>query len=87
MNLLTVKQVAEQLSCSRAFVYRLAKSDASFPKSMSIGMGEESQRGVRWVAEELKEWLLTRKQKEVKPNENGRDSQDVHKSTGEEVAA
>ncbi len=89
MNLLTVKQVAAKLSCAVSYVYRLQQKDITFPKPMSIGMGDAKSRGVRWIDQDVVEWLLTRKLKtsEVLKNEDGRIGEDVHKSTGEEVAA
>lgn len=89
MNLLTVKQVASKLSCAVSYVYKLQKTDKSFPKPLSIGMGSERSRGVRWVEQDVTDWLLTRKQTttEVLNNEDGRIGEDVHTGTGEEVAA
>jgi predicted DNA-binding transcriptional regulator AlpA len=87
MNLLTGKQIAEKLSCSKAYIYVLLKKDPTFPRPMTIGLGMDSPRGVRWVEEEITQWLLTRKNIEVNPNEDGRFSEDLHPSEGEEVPA
>ena len=87
MNLLTVKQVAAKLSCAPSYVYRLLDRDPTFPRSISIGLGEEKARGVRWVEADVTNWLLTRIQKKEVLDENGRVSSNVHPSTGEEVAA
>ncbi|NVN99280.1 MAG: AlpA family phage regulatory protein [Geobacteraceae bacterium] len=88
MNLLTVKQVAAKLACSVSYIYVLQKRDPTFPTTVSFGLGGDVPRGIRWLDSDINQWLLTKKQvNEVTPNENGRDSQDVHPSTGEEVAA
>lgn len=89
MNLLTAKQVAAKLSCSISYVYKLQNIDQTFPRSLSIGVGQIESRGTRWVDAEVIAWLLTRKPKttEVITHEDGRPSEDVHTGTGEEVAA
>jgi predicted DNA-binding transcriptional regulator AlpA len=90
MNLLTVKQVAEKLSCAVSNVYRIQSLDPTFPRPISIGLGSARARGVRWVDDELTSWLMVKvsnKTNEVHQNEDGRSGQNVHTSTREEVTA
>lgn len=90
MNLLTVKQVSDKLSCAQSYVWKMLKEDPTFPKPINIGMGKERARGTRWIDGAMTEWLLTKQQmknNEVHTNENGRTGKHVHQSTGEEIAA
>lgn len=90
MKLLTVKQVADKLSCVTSNVYRMQRLDPTFPKSIVIGMGSSRARGVRWVDSEIDDWLLVKmshKTSEVQTNEDRRDGLDVHSGAREEVAA
>jgi predicted DNA-binding transcriptional regulator AlpA len=92
MNLLTVKQVSEKLSCSTSYIWLLLKRDPAFPKPISIGGGEERARGTRWVDGAIHEWVQSKHttandNNEVLTNENGRPGAEVHSDPREEVAA
>lgn len=89
MNLLTVNQVAEKLSCAVSWVWQLSSRDPAFPEPFSIGMGDAGTRkGTRWVESEIDEWLLTRKQggtASVNGNANPTPSSDQHGEPGRKV--
>lgn len=92
MNLLTVKQVAEKLSCAVSHVWLMLKKDPTFPKPISIGMGGEHARGTRWVDGAISEWMLAKhslanKNQEVLTDEDRRSGTQIHTDTREEVAA
>jgi|LauGreDrversion4_2_1035121.scaffolds.fasta_scaffold29377_7 predicted DNA-binding transcriptional regulator AlpA len=94
MNLLTVKQVSELLTCSTSYVWKLLRCDPSFPKPIQLGVGESRPRSTRWVEGAVSQWLLA-KHEEANPltnskvltNEHGRTGRELHKAPGEEVAA
>jgi predicted DNA-binding transcriptional regulator AlpA len=54
--LLTDRQVAEALTISRALVWKLLRSDATFPRPIILGA-----KSKRWIAAEITTWLSTRK--------------------------
>lgn len=85
MKLLTLKQVAEALSCSPSYVSRLHKQDPTFPKPVILGTGDDNPRGLRWVESLLEEWVMS-KTKEVEVSEHSGNSGEVHKGTREEVS-
>ena len=90
MNLLTVKQLSQKLSCSISYVWSLQKRDPSFPKPLSIGMGSEQARGTRWVDSDVSNWLLTKTQlnhKEEVQYEDGRSGTEIHSAADKEVTA
>ena len=60
MNLLTVKQVSEKLSCSTSYIWALLKKDPAFPKPINIGVGVERAKGTRWVDGAVSEWVLSK---------------------------
>lgn len=62
MNLLTDKQVAEMLSCSRAYVWSLSKRDETFPKPINLGMGTVRAKGTRWDKEAVEKWVTDKQQ-------------------------
>lgn len=90
MQLLTVKQLSQKLSCSTSYVWSLQKRDPSFPKPLRIGMGGvERIRGTRWVDSDVSNWLLTKKQlnhNEVQ-HEDGRSGTEIHSAADKEVTA
>ena len=62
MNLLTIKQVSEKLSCSTSYIWALMKKDPAFPKPITIGVGSERAKGTRWVDGAVSEWVLSKHQ-------------------------
>ena len=58
MKMLTDKQVADKLSCSRFWVWKLRHKDPAFPAPYRLG----ASRNTRWAEEEIDAWLLTKKQ-------------------------
>ena len=62
MNLLTIKQVSEKLSCSTSYIWALMKKDPTFPKPITIGVGSERAKGTRWVDGAVSEWVLSKHQ-------------------------
>jgi len=65
-RLLTVADVCEVLSISRATVYRLRDDDPSFPNPIYV-----TNRGPRWPARDLDAWVESRRESrntEVRPS-------------------
>lgn len=62
MNLLTIKQVSEKLSCSTSFIWALVRKDPDFPKPITIGIGSERAKGTRWMDGAVSEWVLAKHQ-------------------------
>lgn len=60
MNLLTVKQVSEKLTCSSSYVWKLLRVDPTFPKPIQLGLGESRPRSTRWVDSAITDWLMTK---------------------------
>ncbi len=60
MNLLTVEVVASALKVHKVTVWRLSRSDPTFPKSIKL-----SDRITRWLESDLEDWVLRHKQGEV----------------------
>lgn len=85
MNLITAKQVASKLGCSDSFVWKLVKTDPTFPRPFKIGVGEVSARATRWVDESIDKWITSRAQGEH--DEDGRTSSALHQGAGSAVAA
>lgn len=60
MNLLTVAAVASALKVHKVTVWRLSRSDPTFPKPIKL-----SDRVTRWLESDLEDWVLRHKQGEV----------------------
>ncbi len=60
MNLLTVEAVASALKVNKVTVWRLSRSDPTFPKPIKL-----SDRITRWLESDLEDWVLRHKQGEV----------------------
>ena len=60
MNLLTVEAVASALKVHKVAVWRLSRSDPTFPKPIKL-----SDRITRWLESDLEDWVLRHKQGEV----------------------
>lgn len=60
MNLLTVDAVASALKVHKVTVWRLSRSDPTFPKPIKL-----SDRITRWLESDLEDWVLRHKQGEV----------------------
>ena len=60
MNLLTVEAVASTLKVHKVTVWRLSRSDPTFPKPIKL-----SDRITRWLESDLEDWVLRHKQGEV----------------------
>lgn len=60
MNLLTVEVVASALKVHKVTVWRLSRSDPTFPKPIKL-----SDRITRWLESDLEDWVLRHKQGEV----------------------
>ena len=53
MNLLTVEAVASALKVHKVTVWRLSRSDPTFPKPIKL-----SDRITRWLESGLEDWVL-----------------------------
>ena len=60
MNLLRVEDVASAVKVHRVTVWRLSRSDPTFPKPIKL-----SDRITRWLESDLEDWVLRHKQGEV----------------------
>ena len=60
MNLLPVEDGASSLKVGKSTVWRLSRSDPTFPKPIKL-----SDRITRWLESDLEDWVLRHKQGEV----------------------
>lgn len=59
MELLTVAELAKRLKLARGTIYRLAKTDLSFPIPVKIG------KSLRWDAKDIEIYIAKRKEESV----------------------
>lgn len=55
-RLLTVKDLCEEMSIHRSTLYRILRSDASFPDPIYVASGSP-----RWRRHEYEQWLTSRR--------------------------
>ncbi len=60
MKLLTDQQVADMLTVSRGYVWKLAREDENFPKPIDIGQGKQQTRAKRWIQDDVEAWVRLR---------------------------
>ena len=60
MNLLAVEAAASALKAQKVTVWRLSRSDPTFPKPIKL-----SDRITRWLESDLEDWVLRHKQGEA----------------------
>ena len=60
MNLLRVEDVASAPKVGKSTMWRLSRSDPTFPKPIKL-----SDRITRWLESNLEDWVLRHKQGEV----------------------
>jgi predicted DNA-binding transcriptional regulator AlpA len=83
MNLLTIKQVAEKLSCHTSWVWQLSREVPEFPKPVSISIAAANPSGVgnrgrRWIDSDIDAWVRGLQTKtEVLPDDDGNDDDDT----------
>ena len=59
-RLLRVGEVANLLSVSKSYVYKLAQNSTSFPKPIILGDDTNRRSSSRWVLTEVEDWVNSR---------------------------
>ncbi len=74
MKLLTDHQVADMLTVSRGYVWKLSREDKNFPKPINLGQGAATTRAKRWVQEDVEAWVRLRASRRQQPAPQGEDT-------------
>jgi prophage regulatory protein len=59
-NLLTVREVAEWIGVSQSAIYKWVTA-GRFPSPIKLGGDEQKRVAVRWLEEDIQQWIQERK--------------------------